>query len=70
MILLNNRREPLRFTLLIRLPIAILDPENIEQDISRMNKNMIGYGKRLRNQLIKLTQQIRKNNTINGLVKK
>ena len=62
--------EPIRFALLIGSPIAMLDPENIEQDISKMSKNMIGHGKGLRKKLIKLASEIRSNNATNSPVKK
>jgi len=62
--------EPIRFALLIGSPITMLDPENIEQDISKMSKNMIGHGKGLRKKLIKLASEIRSNNATNSPVKK
>jgi len=51
--------EPVRYALLIGSSIAMLDPDNIENDISRMSKNMIGHRKGLRKKLIELAAKIR-----------
>ena len=55
--------EATRFSLLIGLPIAMQDPKNIEHNISKMRKNIIGYGKGFREDLLKLVLEIRKNTT-------
>jgi hypothetical protein len=55
-----SAEEPIRFALLIGSPIAMLDPENIEDDISTMTMNMIGHGKGLRKELLKLASDIKK----------
>ena len=49
----------IRYTLLIRLPIATLDPENIECGISKMLKNVLRHGKRLRKELLKSVLETR-----------
>ena len=47
-----SAEESMRFALLSRLPIAMLDPDNIERSISKMAKNMIRHSKGLRKELI------------------
>ena len=54
-----SAEEPIRFALLIGLPITMLDPENIVYNISKITKNMIGHGKGLRKELLKLALEIK-----------
>ena len=54
-----SAEEPIKFALLIGSPIALLDPEHIEHDVSRMSKNIIGHGKGVKKGLIKLAAEIR-----------
>ena len=46
-----SAEEPIRFALLIGSPIAMIDPHNIEEEISQMTNNVFGYGKGLQNKL-------------------
>ena len=62
--------ESIRFTLLIGSPIVMLDPENIENNIPKMIKNMIRYGKGLRKELLKLVLKIRNSTSNNSPSKK
>ena len=48
----------------------MLDPNNIEEDISKMTKNMIGHRKGIRKELIKLATNIWKSNIHINRVKK
>ena len=65
-----SAEEPVRYALLIGSPIAMLDLDNIEKDISKMTKNMIGHEKGIRKELMKLATNIRKKNTHINRVKK
>ena len=40
----SSAEEPVRLALLLGLIIAILDPKNVERNVSTMIKNMIGHG--------------------------
>ena len=48
----------------------MLDPKNIEDDVSTMTMNMIGHGKEFRKELLKLASEIRKGTTNNCPTKK
>ena len=65
-----SAEEPMRYALLIRSPITMLNPDNIEKDISKMTKNMIGHRKGIRKELIELATNIQKSNAHINRVKK
>lgn len=48
----------------------MMDPENTEHNVSKMTKNVIGHGKGLRKELLKLALEIRKCTTNNSPKKK
>ena len=50
----TSSEEPFRFALLIGSYIAMLRPTRIEEDIQSMKNNMIGNGKGLQEELVKL----------------
>ena len=66
-----SAEEPVRFASLLRSKITMLDPCDIEMNISSVTNNMIGHGKRLRKDLINLVSKIRNSSTnMNGIKKR
>ena len=64
-----SAEEPMRFALLTGSPIAMIDPHNTEEEISKMTNNMFGHGKGMQKKLRSLAQKIKNITSSSSLAK-